>query len=303
MLRPQVLWRFARPHTVYGTSASVVGLYLLAGFVAAGSLQPVLSALPQLVWAWAACLAANVYIVGLNQLTDVEIDRINKPHLPLAAGSLSWRQGVGIVVGCGVASVLLAMAGIPYLLLTVLLSNGIGTAYSLPPLRLKRFPLAASACIYSVRGLIVNLGLYSHFQQVMQERVELSAPIVWLTGFMSIFGLVIALFKDIPDMEGDRQFAIATFSLRFGPERISRFCIGILALCYLGFIGVGISFLLAGNGLWLLVSHVLGLGILLGYGVHLDLSRREAIVGYYQLIWKLFYLEYLLYPWAFFSFF
>ncbi len=303
MLRPQVLWRFARPHTVYGTSASVLGLYLLAGFVAAGSLQPLLSALPQLGLAWSACLAANVYIVGLNQLTDVEIDRVNKPHLPLAAGSLSWRQGLGIVVACGAASILLALTGIPYLLLTVLLSNGIGTAYSLPPLRLKRFPLAASACIYSVRGLIVNLGLYSHFQQVMQGRVELSAPIVWLTGFMSIFGLVIALFKDIPDMEGDRQFAIATFSLRFGPERISRFCITILAFCYLGFIGVGISFLLAGNGLWLLVGHLLGLGILLGYGVHLDLSRRDAIVGYYQLIWKLFYLEYLLYPWAFFSFF
>ncbi|MFT0813983.1 homogentisate phytyltransferase [Synechococcus sp. OH20] len=303
MLRPQVLWRFARPHTVYGTSASVLGLYLLAGFVAAGSLQPVLSALPQLGLAWAACLAANVYIVGLNQLTDVEIDRVNKPHLPLAAGSLSWRQGLGIVVACGAASLLLAAAGIPYLLLTVLLSNGIGTAYSLPPLRLKRFPLAASACIYSVRGLIVNLGLYSHFQQVMQGRVELSAPIVWLTGFMSIFGLVIALFKDIPDMEGDRQFAIATFSLRFGPERISRFCITILAFCYLGFIGVGISLPLAGNGLWLLVGHLLGLGILLCYGVHLDLSRRDAIVGYYQLIWKLFYLEYLLYPWAFFSFF
>ncbi len=302
MLRPQVLWRFARPHTVYGTSASVLGLYLLAGFVAAGSLQPVLSALPQLGLAWAACLAANVYIVGLNQLTDVEIDRVNKPHLPLAAGSLSWRQGLGIVVACGAASILLALTGIPYLLPTVLLSNGIGTAYSLPPLRLKRFPLAASACIYSVRGLIVNLGLYSHFQQVMQGRVELSAPIVWLTGFMSIFGLVIALFKDIPDMEGDRQFAIATFSLRFGPERISRFCITILAFCYLGFIGVGISFLLAGNGLWLLVGHLLGLGILLGYGVHLDLSRRDAIVGYYQLIWKLFYLEYLLYPWAFLSF-
>jgi len=303
MLRPQVLWRFARPHTVYGTSASVLGLYLLAGFVAAGSLQPVLSALPQLGLAWAACLAANVYIVGLNQLTDVEIDRVNKPHLPLAAGSLSWRQGLKIVVACGAASILLALTGIPYLLLTVLLSNGIGTAYSLPPLRLKRFPLAASACIYSVRGLIVNLGLYSHFQQVMQGRVELSGPIVWLTGFMSIFGLVIALFKDIPDMEGDRQFAIATFSLRFGPERISRFCITILAFCYLGFIGVGISFLLAGNGLWLLLGHLLGLGILLGYGVHLDLSRRDAIVGYYQLIWKLFYLEYLLYPWAFFSFF
>jgi len=297
----QVLWRFARPHTVYGTSASLLGLYLLAGFVAAEP-TALLAALPQLGVAWAACLAANVYIVGLNQLTDIEIDRINKPHLPLAAGSLSWRQGVGIVAACGVASILLALTGIPYLLLTVLLSNGIGTAYSLPPLRLKRFPLAASACIYCVRGLIVNLGLYSHFQQLMQGEVELSAPIVFLTGFMSIFGLVIALFKDIPDMEGDRRFAIATFSLRFGQERISKFCIGILAACYLAFIALGSYFLLTGQGAWMLLGHGLGLGILLGYGVRLDLGCRDAIVAYYQLIWKLFYLEYLLYPWAFFPF-
>ncbi|MCF2970239.1 homogentisate phytyltransferase [Synechococcus sp. Nb3U1] len=300
MLNLPVLWRFARPHTLYGTSASVLGLYLLAGFVAEGSWGSLLSSLPSLLLAWGACLAANVYIVGLNQLTDIEIDRINKPHLPLAAGSLTWAQAVGIVSVCGVGSVLLAAMGIPYLVLTVLLSNGIGTAYSLPPFRLKRFPLAASACIYCVRGLIVNLGLYSYFQQLLQARVELSAPIVLLTGFMSIFGLVIALYKDIPDMEGDRKFAIATFSLQFGQERISTFCIGILACCYLGLIGLGSGLLPVQNGIWLLVGHVLGLGILLGYGIRLDTTRREAIVNYYQLIWKLFYLEYLLYPWAFF---
>ncbi|MGQ9838820.1 MAG: homogentisate phytyltransferase [Cyanobacteriota bacterium] len=302
MLNLAVLWRFARPHTIYGTSASVLGLYLLAGFVAEGSWEQWLSTLPSLLLVWIACLAANVYIVGLNQLMDIEIDRINKPYLPLAAGSLSWGQGVGIVSGCGVGSVLLATTGIPYLLLTVLLSNGIGTAYSLPPLRLKRFPLAASACIYCVRGLIVNLGLYSHFQQLMQARVELSAPIVLLTGFMSIFGLVIALYKDIPDMEGDRKFSIATFSLRFGQKRISTFCIGILACCYLVLSGLGSGFLPVQNSInsiWLLLGHVLGLSILLGYGIRLDITRREAIVNYYQLIWKLFYLEYLLYPWAF----
>ncbi|MFQ3613956.1 MAG: homogentisate phytyltransferase [Cyanobacteriota bacterium] len=299
MLNLPVLWRFARPHTLYGTSASVLGLYLLAGFVTEGSWEQLLSVLPSLLLAWVACLAANVYIVGLNQLTDIEIDRINKPHLPLAAGSLTWAEGMGIVSVCGVGSVLLAATGIPYLLLTVLLSNGIGTAYSLPPLRLKRFPLAASACIYCVRGVIVNLGLYSHFQQLLQAKVELSAPIVLLTGFMSIFGLVIALYKDIPDMEGDRKFAIATFSLRFGQERISTFCIGILACCYLGLIGLGSGLLPVQNSRWLLIGHVLGLGILLGYGIRLDVTRREAIVNYYQLIWKLFYLEYLLYPWAF----
>ena len=32
-------------------------------------------------------LLANVYIVGLNQLSDIEIDRVNKPELPLASGA------------------------------------------------------------------------------------------------------------------------------------------------------------------------------------------------------------------------
>ena len=41
--------------------------------------------------------AVNVYIVGLNQCEDVEIDRINKPGLPIAAGRLSLRTAWRIV--------------------------------------------------------------------------------------------------------------------------------------------------------------------------------------------------------------
>ncbi|KAL5150192.1 Glycinol 4-dimethylallyltransferase [Glycine soja] len=33
----------------------------------------------------------DVYINGLNQLSDIEIDKINKPYLPLASGQLSFR--------------------------------------------------------------------------------------------------------------------------------------------------------------------------------------------------------------------
>ena len=36
-----------------------------------------------------AALTVNIAIVGVNQITDVEIDRINKPWLPIAAGDLS----------------------------------------------------------------------------------------------------------------------------------------------------------------------------------------------------------------------
>lgn len=44
-----------------------------------------------------ALLCGNGYIVGINQIYDVEIDAVNKPFLPVAAGELSkpiaWVSG------------------------------------------------------------------------------------------------------------------------------------------------------------------------------------------------------------------
>ncbi len=41
-----------------------------------------------------------MFITGLNQLTDVEIDRINKPYLPLASGAYTLTTGYLIVGLC-----------------------------------------------------------------------------------------------------------------------------------------------------------------------------------------------------------
>ena len=43
-------------------------------------------------------LFMNIYITGLNQLSDIEIDKINKPYLPLASDRLSYKNGVIIVL-------------------------------------------------------------------------------------------------------------------------------------------------------------------------------------------------------------
>ena len=45
-----------------------------------------------LFWTLVAGLSVNVFIVGINQITDVEIDRVNKPYLPIAAGDLSLER-------------------------------------------------------------------------------------------------------------------------------------------------------------------------------------------------------------------
>ena len=49
-----------------------------------------------LLQALVPALLMNICIVGLNQLYDIDIDRVNKPYLPLASGELSEQQ-----VWCG----------------------------------------------------------------------------------------------------------------------------------------------------------------------------------------------------------
>jgi hypothetical protein len=97
----------------------------------------------------------NVYITGLNQLLDIEIDRINKPDLPLASGELSPFAGSLLVAGALVLSLGLGWwhpwLSTNALRITLLGSAVLGTLYSAPPFRLKRFPLLASACIITVR--------------------------------------------------------------------------------------------------------------------------------------------------------
>ena len=41
-------------------------------------------------------------------------------------------------------------------------------------------------------------------------------PVSFITAFVTLFATVIALTKDLPDIEGDRQFGIDTFATRMG---------------------------------------------------------------------------------------
>lgn len=289
-------WKFCRPHTIIGTSLSVLALYLIAlagrdvtsGLPSSSSLTILSSLLPALL----ACLGGNVYIVGLNQLEDVAIDKINKPHLPLASGEFSRRLGWLIVAIAGLLAILIAAAQGGFLFATVGLSLLIGTAYSLPPIRLKRFPFWASLCIFTVRGMIVNLGLFLHFQGDFSI-----PPQVWaLTGFILVFTFAIAIFKDIPDLEGDRQYNITTFTLRLGQRTVFNLALGVLTVCYLGMLLAGIVGLPGVNQLFLEVSHLAALGLLWWRSRGVDLQNKASISRFYQFIWKLFFLEYLIFP-------
>lgn len=282
------LWRFSRPHTIIGTTLSVWALFAIAQ----GGDWPTATDWRSLLGAWLACLGGNLYIVGLNQLEDIEIDRINKPQLPLASGEFSPRQGQWIVALSGLAAIALAALQGPWLLATVAVSLLIGTAYSLPPIRLKRFPFWASFCIFTVRGVIVNLGLFLHFQGGFPVISE-----VWaLTLFVLVFTFAIAIFKDIPDLEGDKRYQISTLTLRLGAAAVARLALITISICDLFMIVAGFTILEAMNGTVLAIIHLLLLTLLWLRRRSLDLSDRTSIAAFYQFIWKLFFLEYLVFP-------
>jgi len=285
----RTLWRFSRPHTVIGTITSVVSIFIIS--VGFSNLSP--SNIVFLITALVFSLSANIYIVGLNQFFDMEVDKINKPELPLASGALSPRQAVIIIVPTGIFS-FGAYFVEEYLFLTVLASLIIGSLYSIPPIRLRRFPLLASLSIISVRGLIVNLGFYLSFQHFQGLPLFPISPIILLlTLSILVLSLVIALFKDLPDISGDQYHSITTFAQQLGKDLIFR--ISIIAIVG-NFI---LSFILAFILLPLhqsAVIMVLDIGILtyvLNRAKKTDISLKQDIKAFYYVIWIVFYAQYL----------
>ena len=294
MLYLSQFWKFSRPHTIIGTSLSVFALYAIALATTNSAID--VANVAQLLGTWIACLCGNVYIVGLNQLYDIEIDRINKPDLPLASGKFSVTQGKWIIGVTGILAIVLSALLGRWLFATVLTSLAIGTAYSVPPIRFKQFPLMAAICILTVRGCIVNLGVFSHFNRVLSGTDALPSSIWILTLFILVFTIAIAIFKDVPDLEGDRKYQIQTFTLALGKPAVFNLTRGAITLAYLLTIGAGIVMLPTVNPLGFVGSHTVLLGLLWWRSQDIDLEEKGSIADFYQFIWKLFFLEYLVFP-------
>ncbi len=283
-----VLWRFSRPHTLVGTFISATALYLIA----AAELPN--AGLDHLFWVLVAGAGVNLAIVGVNQITDVEIDRINKPYLPLAAGELSREAAWRIVIVAAVVPIVLAVTQGWLETTAVVAALAVGAAYSLPPVRLKRFPVVASLCISGVRAIAVNLGMYGHFSLAFGGSLEIPGSVWALTLFVLPFSFAIAVLKDVPDMEGDRRFQIATFTVRLGPRRAYRLGLGALVVAYAGMIVLGPWLVDDADGVVLVAGHVVALALLVAWSRRADPGDPAAFTSFYLRVWGLFFLEYVL---------
>jgi UbiA prenyltransferase family len=102
--RLRSLYKFTRPHTIRGTIlASIAGtircLLDTPGAIANANWGHML---PQAFLGMLALLLGNAFIVGINQIYDEDIDKLNKPFLPVANGEMSKRFAWIVVVASGV---------------------------------------------------------------------------------------------------------------------------------------------------------------------------------------------------------
>ena len=161
-----------------------------------------------------AVLAAGVLNAasnGLNQICDLENDRINKPHRPLPSGVMPLRSA-WIFVAVTYAISLAMAAFVNWETFVIYAVAALATfAYSAPPVRLKRHPVGSNLVIALIRGWLLKVAGWAAVATVLTS-VE-----PWYIGFIYfVFLLGATTTKDFADIEGDRAAGCITLPVRYG---------------------------------------------------------------------------------------
>nr|WIL06376.1 umbelliferone dimethylallyl transferase [Kitagawia praeruptora] len=306
VLQPEETWQsifrrkwdafctFGRPYSVICTIIGISSVSLLPLTSVADLSSAYFVGLLQ---ALVPFVCANIYTSGINQLVDVEIDKINKPYLPLVSGEFSMGEGNAIV--SALAFMCLAM-GIMFqsapLFIGVLIYFLIGTAYSVEHslLRWKTKPHMAAFSMAGLMGLTIQPAVFFHIQNVLGKAMVFSKSVGFATIFFSVFAAVLGAVKDIPDVEGDKAFGNLTFSVRYGKEKVFSLCLSILLIAYGSAVVLGATSSLLICKLVSVIGHTTLASLLMLRAKSTNLDDPESTQSFYMFLFKLLYAEYVL---------
>ncbi|XP_014511542.1 glycinol 4-dimethylallyltransferase-like isoform X2 [Vigna radiata var. radiata] len=293
-----VLYQFIYPYALYGQATATIAASLTAVEKLSDISPLVFIGLLQAVLPHSFMV---LYANGVNQVFDFEIDKINKPYLPLAAGKLSFRTCAFIVALSAILGLgFNLMIGSPPLIWNFVLCVALWTCYSvnLPFLRWKQYPVMASLLIFVCGTFINPIAYFLHMQTFVLKRplVFTRSFIVFLL-FMSFYSPGIALAKDIPDVEGDIKHGVDSFAARLGHKNVFWICVFLFEMAF------GVAFVAGASSsspFWIKIVTCLGnvvLGSILWYQTkYVDVTNPASTRSFYSLNWKLMMASYVLLP-------
>ncbi|KAH9646907.1 homogentisate geranylgeranyltransferase [Citrus sinensis] len=253
-------YRLTRPYSCVSIIAALLSVSLLP-------LQNPADFTPKLIIEAFKCMVPaimmNNYANAINQLADVHIDKVNKPHLPLACGDFSMGEGLAITI----ASPLMAVA------------MGI---------MLRSPPLVIGFIIWCIVG-----GAYSIDKIVLGNPVSFTKPVLFTAAYMVIWNAAIAFVKDIPDVEGDKAFGLRTLPIIIGKEKVFSIAVNMMLMAYGGAVLVGAFSPSVLCKLVTMIGHSALAFVLWRQAKTIDLSHNKSVQSFYLFIWKLYYVEFL----------
>jgi 4-hydroxybenzoate polyprenyltransferase len=211
-----LLLELGRPFTLLAPALGFAsGAATAAGAAPRGEWSPGLLLYPMIGLVMAAVL--NAASNALNQICDLEIDRINKPGRPLPSGRLSIRTARAFTWLAYAAALILAWfvspGGRRECFWIVVAATAFTIAYSVPPLRTKRLGIWANVTIAIPRGVLLKVAGWSSVKTIFGVEP-------WFIG--AIFGLFLlgaTTTKDFADIEGDARGGCATLPILYGVRR------------------------------------------------------------------------------------
>jgi len=214
--RVAVFFELSRPFTLLAPALGFAsGAVTAAGAVPRDVFSRDLVLFPVIGLTMAAVL--NAASNALNQIYDLEIDRVNKPRRPLPSGRMSIAEAwLFTAVGYAVALLLawlVAPGGRRECFWIVVAATLMTFVYSMPPFRTKRLGIWANVTIAIPRGVLLKVAGWSAVKTV--AGIE-----PWFIG--GIFGLFLlgaSTTKDFADMEGDAGGGCRTLPIIYGVRR------------------------------------------------------------------------------------
>ena len=199
---------------------------------------------------------------ALNQIYDLEIDRVNKPKRPLTSGRMTIAEAWRFTWVAYALTLILAWFVAPggrhecfWIVAIAVVATWI---YSAPPLRTKQHGMWANITIAIPRGVLLKVAGWSAVKSVYGTEP-------WFIG--AIFGLFLlgaSTTKDFADMEGDRRGGCTTLPILYGVTRAAWMISPSFVLPFL-LINVGVlTGILTGHALYL---HALGI-VMAIYGTY-----------------------------------
>jgi 4-hydroxybenzoate polyprenyltransferase len=206
----------------------------------------------------------------LNQVTDLEADRINKPSRPVPSGRVEPGEAIRLAGVLYAAAFLLAALVGPQCVWLAGIAAVLTVLYSAPPFRLKGVPYLANVVIAVPRGVLLKVAGWSCVRDF--GRAE-----PWYIGL--VFGLFLlgaTTTKDFADAKGDAAAGYRTLPVVLGPRRAAWLISPFLILPFL-LIPYGVSIGVLSGSVPMLYGLTALLALWGAYVVYLMVRRPDDL--------------------------